>query len=189
MTGETTRLARGKNLSIPRFGQLRPWIFVLRHEKGQISKSDVHMIWAGGVDPVVIELEKRPWVGLLFEDLPWDATFSPDGRMIAYTKFASVGSTGGLELWLANADGSAYRLLVPNDEPFSDNPSWSPDGTRIVFTKRQTSAEELIAVVDVASRTPTFTVHTPQPAAGTWLDDHTLLVNVGALFHPASPLT
>jgi len=183
VTGETTRLARGKNLSISRFisdGRLRQWIFVLRHANGQISKSDVHMIHPGGVDPVVIELEEYPWVGLFVPDLPWDVTYSPDGRMITYTKFVSVGSTGGLELWLANERGSDRRPLVPDDEPFSDNPSWSPDGTRIVFTKRRTSAEELVAVVDVASGTPTFTVHTPQPATGSWLDDHTLLVNVGA---------
>jgi len=111
---------------------------------------------------------------LVFEDR-WNATFSPDGRTIVYERMVAVGNMGGVEVWLADADGSHRRPLVPNDGPFSSTPSWSPDGTRIVFTRHLVPGN-LVAVVDVASGTPMFTVRGPRSQAGVWLDDHTLLV-------------
>jgi Tol biopolymer transport system component len=85
-----------------------------------------------------------------------------------------------MDVWLAEADGSHRRPLVPNDGPFGDTPSWSPDGTRIVFTKRRQGADPLVAVVEVGSGTPVLAVHAPEPSAGVWLDEDTLLVDVGA---------
>jgi len=51
--------------------------------------------------------------------------WSPDGMQIA---FARVGVAGGWHIWVMNADGTNLREL-PGD--LSENPSWSPDGSRI----------------------------------------------------------
>jgi TolB protein len=66
--------------------------------------------------------------------------WSPDGRLIAWIN--------GAELWVMNADGSQPRRLVPGPVPDTndDSPSWSPDGSRLVFgTNRSPSG---IAVIN-----------------------------------------
>jgi Tol biopolymer transport system component len=167
-TGEATQLATG-DIGIPRFSPDGRVIRFLSFAKREGNDSDVLEVPVEGGD-----------VTLVHEDVPWNATPSPDGRRIVYTEWVTVGNVGGQEIWVADPDGTHPRPLVPGDEPFSDNPSWSPDGTRIVFTKWRQRADELVAVVEVADGTPTFTVHAPGPAVGVWLDDDTLLIDVGA---------
>jgi TolB protein len=118
---------------------------------------------------------------LVFEDR-YDVRFSPDGLTMAFTKFVSVetspnGGVGGPELWLANADGSDPRPLVA-DEPFSQNASWSADGSRLVYSKLDMARRDGVVVFDMTSGTPTYFVRTGSGAVGTWLDAETLLVDV-----------
>jgi Tol biopolymer transport system component len=55
-----------------------------------------------------------------------DATWSPDGQTITYSK--------GRELFVANADGSGSRKLVTVAGRFVTSPRWSPDGRVLRFT-------------------------------------------------------
>ena len=55
-----------------------------------------------------------------------DATWSPDGQTITYSK--------GRELFVANADGSGSRKLVTVPGRFVSSPRWSPDGRVLRFT-------------------------------------------------------
>ena len=72
-----------------------------------------------------------------------DPAYSPDGARIAYT--VSPISGGGTQIYVMNANGSGQRNLTP-EEPIdcpnggtldfgviSVDPSWSPNGRRIVF--------------------------------------------------------
>jgi len=67
-----------------------------------------------------------------------DPAWSPDGSKIAYASNISNTKEYKNEIWLMNSDGSEKRRLtsIGHDvNPSSDyNPSWSPDGNRIVFT-------------------------------------------------------
>lgn len=62
--------------------------------------------------------------------LTFNATWSPDGRTIAY---ARLDSARRMEVWLMNADGERKRPLLRLDslEGSPQWPAWSPDGTRI----------------------------------------------------------
>jgi Tol biopolymer transport system component len=80
-------------------------------------------------------------------------SWSPDGTHIAYSRFDHTGlSCKGCpgSIWVADADGTNARLLVPGNESSGESallPSWSPDGTRILFTRTSfTQAEELFVV-------------------------------------------
>jgi Tol biopolymer transport system component len=64
-------------------------------------------------------------------------TVSPDGTRIAYVwsegnGFSCKGCSDGIRI--ASADGTALRTLTnPNMCAFDDSPTWSPDGTTILF--------------------------------------------------------
>ena len=55
----------------------------------------------------------------------WDASWSPDGREIAYSR--------GREIYLAKSDGTNPRLLATLPG-LGWQPRWSPDGLRLRFT-------------------------------------------------------
>jgi len=67
--------------------------------------------------------------GAAFEGSP---AFSSDGRRIAY-------GCGNFELCIMNADGSSPTRVTTNDWPrefrYDRDPAWSPDGTKLAFTR------------------------------------------------------
>ena len=79
-----------------------------------------------------------------------DAAWSPDGSRIAYTRTGCTRGTneGGECIYVMNADGSNPTLVTaeenypecPDNAPgyahrrHSEQPTWSPDGTRIAYT-------------------------------------------------------
>ncbi|HET7187583.1 MAG TPA: Ig-like domain-containing protein [Gemmatimonadaceae bacterium] len=72
---------------------------------------------------------------------------SPDGRQVLFS-----GTVGGiLGLYIMNVDGGAYRRLLSG--PSFGEPSWSPDGTKIVFVYRPPTGPSDIWVLDLAGAT------------------------------------
>jgi len=59
------------------------------------------------------------------------ATWSPDGKSIAFTRSDSSGTA----IYVAGVDGSNLHRLHAPDSRFSDDvAAWSPDGTRIAYS-------------------------------------------------------
>ena len=64
------------------------------------------------------------------------ATFSPDGRQIAFVMDTDPNPMSGFyTLAIMNADGSGITNLTPGDESFERRPDFSPDGTRIIYDR------------------------------------------------------
>ena len=82
---------------------------------------------SGGSQPATeYNLRRITWDGQL-SGFP---ALSPDGRLLAYASDRS--GRGDLDIWVQQVDGgSAIRL---SDDPADDlQPSFSPDGTRLVY--------------------------------------------------------
>jgi Tol biopolymer transport system component len=72
---------------------------------------------------------------------PWQPTglsahpaVSPDGQRVAYT-CAEPGTTARSAICVAQANGTNVQVLTAGDAFYEDEPTWSPDGTRIAFRR------------------------------------------------------
>ena len=68
-----------------------------------------------------------------------EPTWSPDGRMIAFTGHYDIcvddPAVNSSDIWVMNADGSGKRDLTSADKTVDRQPTWSPDGTGIAFVR------------------------------------------------------
>ncbi|MBA3872674.1 MAG: hypothetical protein ABI970_13065 [Chloroflexota bacterium] len=82
---------------------------------------------------------------IAYSSLAW----SPDGHFIAFAAYDAPRRQGGQELYTLNLmDGSVRRLTT--DTNVDESPSWSPDGSALVFTSAVAGYNELF-IMDVAS--------------------------------------
>ena len=66
----------------------------------------------------------------------FQATYSPDGRRIAFARMpVGADPEDQAELWLMDDDGSHQRRVTFNRQP-DYAPAWSPDGQKLVFARR-----------------------------------------------------
>jgi Tol biopolymer transport system component len=100
-----------------------------------------------------------------------NGSLSPDGSLVTFNGPTNDSDVGR---WVANADGTGRRAL-PGCYDAIPAGTWSPDGSRIVCNESLPPTYAIIMVIDVA------TGDAGRVASGvsaTWLDDHTLLVEV-----------
>jgi Tol biopolymer transport system component len=174
-TGETTQLTSGRagDFQRPHFSLDGQRILFSRFNRlrfeGPDNGTDLFSVPVGGGEPR-LELEDR-----------WGAAFSPDGETIVYVKYIFIetvfmhSGTGGPQLWLANADGSDPRRL--ENGTFSDYPSWSPDGSRLIYS-RYNDVRRGVVVLDMQSGTPTMVIQGGRSPIGVWLDNNHVLIDV-----------
>jgi TolB protein len=96
------------------------------------------------------------------------ATFSPDGKRVAWVK--SDFESGSTELFVANVDGSDAHVLLKEADPYCVEPIWSGDGTKLLT---RPAAESSARSIDVATAalgsfaTPVEGCHVQWSADGT----------------------
>jgi Tol biopolymer transport system component len=100
---------------------------------------DVFVMAADGSDQ--IDVSRNPWP----DDFP---AWSPQGRLLAYVAYQdgadplTIGD-GDADIFVVAADGS-HRRNVTHNPAWDGDPSWSPDGAEIAFTRRAGHAQVLV---------------------------------------------
>lgn len=102
------------------------------------------------------------------------AAWSPDGHTIAFCSRR----TGTTQVYVMNPDGSGQTQLTSG--PFSCSPSWSPDGTKIAFSRATGSFTEQIFLMNPDGSALTQLTSFPGGAAGpVWSPDGTRIAFTG----------
>jgi WD40-like Beta Propeller Repeat len=100
------------------------------------------------------------------------ARLSPDGSQISYTCLDQR------SFCVANADGTDERVLVQSDGDSLGGGTWSPDGTQFASSAFH---QYDVSITDVATGGTTYVAEGWGP---TWLDDHTLIVEMPGDYDP-----
>ncbi len=89
--------------------------------------------------------------------------WSPDGRLIAYTRFAT--DSNREDIWVMRSDGTAGHALAAADG-YEYNPVWSPDGTRIAYVH-----DGHIALIDADGSAAVALTDATTDSSPTWSPD------------------
>ncbi|MDP9342700.1 MAG: DPP IV N-terminal domain-containing protein [Actinomycetota bacterium] len=99
--------------------------------------SAIHIVRRDGSDDRTVYSTEAPGARAVFS-----AAFSPDGTQILFDQ----GTDSGFDVFVMNADGSDVRRLTHTGHDY--DPHWSPDGTRIAFTRQGVGPQSDIYVMD-----------------------------------------
>jgi len=97
-------------------------------------------------------------------------SWSPTGLQIAYTQNVEPSNS---EIFVANADGTGVRNLTNATSFDDDGAAWSPDGTRIAFTRYVGAAGEIYVMNADGSGLVNLTNDPSSDSEPTWSPDGT----------------
>jgi hypothetical protein len=78
----------------------------------------------------------------------WAPFFHPNGQVVVYT--ANVGGHRNYDLFLVKADGSKREVRLTTDEQFDGLPTFSPDGTKLMWTSSRQGGQPQVFIADFA---------------------------------------
>ncbi len=122
--GPTPQVSGGAILALGAGGKAGSLIYAVDPATGAKSP-----LWSDGRNPDFSGFTVDP---RLVGD---DYAFSPDGSRVAFSHYVGEGAAGEirLEIFVMNADGRVLNQ-VTHDHAYAAFPSWSPDGTELVYT-------------------------------------------------------
>lgn len=114
-------------------------IVFLSDRNNEQSQNDLFIMDADGNNPHMLAASEQ---GTIFSP-----QWSPDGSCVVFADVSGAGPSRTSHIRIVNADGSGMfnlstHLGEPLTEPGSDEePAWSPDGTRIVFSSNRAKTD------------------------------------------------
>jgi len=96
----------------------------------------------------------------------WNASYSPDGRRIAFESARG----GASNIWMSDADGT-HPVQLSSFEAHTGTPRWSPDGRRLVFDSLQAGSWDLYTMDTEGGAPRRLTTEPSEDATGTWSGD------------------
>jgi hypothetical protein len=81
-----------------------------------------------------------------------DVRIAPDGVRIAFVRERRNNAPQSRELFVGTVDGSAAELRLTVDEATDEDPTWAPDGARIVFSSDRFGGRPLLLRIDPAGQ-------------------------------------
>lgn len=121
-------------------------------------------------DILIFKVDNRSVLG----HLAW----SPDGKKIAFLRSDTKSKVGDLErqLWIMNSDGTDSQKIDGN-VLWNYSPVWSPDGTRILFSKQEGNDQNSVYIAhkDIKSNLWEFQVKSNSLIKLTNLNDKRVL--------------
>jgi Tol biopolymer transport system component/pimeloyl-ACP methyl ester carboxylesterase len=115
----------------------------ISYDVGAEGHADVFTAHPDGTGAVKLPLGASKFHG--------DPAYSPDGSQISYDEDSAPGQPVVHGIFVANKDGSGARRLttaLAGKDAFDTESQWSPDGTRIAFTRVKNPKDAAIFVVN-----------------------------------------
>lgn len=110
---------------------------------------------SGAIDKATGEMPRQPpplrrrLHGMDYASIPTQAVFSPDGTRVAHVlrTFDTAAANG--EIVVTDVEGD-HAVEVTNDHGENEDPLWSADGTRLLFSSRPPSGRRRVCVFHFA---------------------------------------
>ena len=115
-------------------------------------------------------------------DAPESPDISPNGRTVAFS--ALQGAVG--DIWLLNVE-TRELTNVTKDEFADYAPTWSPDGTYLIYLSRISGNDKLFRLDPATGKRTQLTFGTHDDGAGQFLDENTIVFSSTAT-DPTKPL-
>lgn len=112
--------------------------------------------------------------------------WSPDGKQIIFTDLANVTSlilnNRLSEVYVVSAEGGSPQRLLPDDKGTEGDPTWSPDGRRVVYGwsgSREFGATTEIRILDLTSHRITTVPGSVGIGSPRWSPDGRYIAGIG----------
>lgn len=106
------------------------------------------------------------------------AQWSPDGTKLVFSSggTASLTDDPAREIYTMNADGTSVSAPLTNNAFYDDIPSWSPDGTKILFQSNRDGNEEIYSMNANGTNQTNLTQSGAADFFASWSPDGTKIV-------------
>jgi hypothetical protein len=124
---------------------VRDWKYQADEEGGQVKAYQVH----------VTQLSDGFAWGLTFSRISYDPVWSPRGDLIAYVSqeeedvWNDAYGSGGDEIYVITPQGKEKRRLTENVWEWDKHPTFSPDGSQIVFWSNRVTGRRQLWIMNV----------------------------------------